>query len=78
VLRLFLAPDAAPDAITSPDDERLTPTGRLAVDGKGRGSTRIAIVDSVETGSYAVMAELPRGRMVVVGALYVWKTPRRD
>jgi hypothetical protein len=78
VLRLFLAPDADADAITAPDDERLTPTGRLAVDAQGQGSTTIAIVDSVETGSYAVMAELPGERMVVVGALYVWKTRRRD
>jgi hypothetical protein len=78
VLRLFLAPDADADAITTPDDERLTPTGRLAVDGKGRGSTTIAIVDSVESGSYALMAELPGRRVVAVGALYVWKTRRRD
>lgn len=75
-LRLFLAADADADAINSPRDERLTPAGQLAVDGRGRGSARIAIVDSVDSGSYAVMAELPAGRMVVVGAL--WKAPRRD
>jgi hypothetical protein len=77
-VRLFLAPDAIADAITAPDDERLIPTGVLNIDGRGRGSTRIAIVDSVDTGSYAVMAELPGRRVVVVGALYVWKAPRRD
>jgi hypothetical protein len=77
-LRLFLAPDAIADTITSPDDERLTPAGVLNVDAKGYGSTTIAIVDSVESGSYALMAERPGERMVVVGALYVWKTPQRD
>jgi hypothetical protein len=77
-LRLFLAPDADADAITTPDDERLTPTGLLAVDAQGHGSTKLAIVDSVETGSYAVMAELPGRRMTVVGALFHWKTRRRD
>ncbi len=50
----------------------------LDLDAKGRGSGRIAIVDSVDSGSYAVMAELPGGRMAPVGALYAWKTPRRD
>jgi hypothetical protein len=77
-LRLFLAPDAEADAITTPTDERLTPAGQLDVDSKGQGSGRIAIVDSVVSGSYALMAELPGERMVVVGALYVWKTRRRD
>jgi hypothetical protein len=77
-LRLFLAPDADADSITTPTDERLTPAGRLDVGANGHGSGRIAIVDSVGTGSYAVMAELPGGRMAVAGALYAWKTPRRD
>jgi hypothetical protein len=77
-LRLFLAPDAVADAITTATDERLTPTGVLSIDGRGRGSTRIAIVDSVETGNYAVMAELPSRRIVVAGALYAWRTPQRD
>lgn len=77
-IRLFLAPDADADAITTPTDERLTPAGQLDVDANGRGSGRIVIVDTVDSGSYAVMAELPGGRIVPVGALYAWKTPRRD
>jgi uncharacterized protein DUF6281 len=75
-LRLFLAPDRVADEITSPTDERLTPTGVLSVDAAGHGSTRIAIVDTVGTGSYAVLAQLPANRMVVVGELSV--APRRD
>jgi hypothetical protein len=77
-LPLYLAPDEVADEVVSAQDERLTRTGNLKVDTNGRGSTQIAIVDSVETGNYGVTAQLPRGRMVVVGALYVWKAPRRD
>jgi Family of unknown function (DUF6281) len=75
-LPLYLAPDEVADEIVSSQDERLTRTGHLAVDGRGRGSARIAIVDSIDAGSYAVMAELPSRRMVPVGALYL--APRRD
>jgi hypothetical protein len=77
-LPLYLAPDEAADEIVSPQDERLTRTGLLNVDAKGRGSTQIAIVDSVVTGSYAVMAQLPQGRIVTVGALYFFSAPRRN
>lgn len=75
-LRLFLAPDRIAEAITSPTDERLTPTGVLSVDTAGHGSTRIAIVDTVDAGSYAVLAQLAANRVVVVGELSV--APRRD
>lgn len=77
-LPLYLAPDAQADLVTAPEDERLTRAGHLNVDAKGRGSTRIAIVASLDTGDYAVMAELPSRRMVAVGALYVSNPPRRD
>ena len=77
-LPLYLAPDAVADEIVSAQDERLTRTGQLAVDARGRGSARIAIIDSVDTGSYAVMAQLPQGRMVTVGALSFFSAPRRD
>jgi hypothetical protein len=70
-MRLFLAPDGVADEMASPDDDRLTPAGRLTVNRKGRGSTSLAIVDSVAEGSYAVVAELPGRRIVVVGGLYV-------
>jgi hypothetical protein len=68
-LRLFLAPDGVADEITSPDDERLTPAGRLTIDRKGRGTTRITIADAVGEGRYAVVAQLPGRRIVVVGVL---------
>jgi hypothetical protein len=77
-LPLYLAPHSVADEIVSPQDERLTRTGQLTVDARGRGSTPIAIVDSVDMGSYAVMAQLPSGRMVSVGALYFFSVPRRD
>jgi hypothetical protein len=70
-LRLFLAPDGVADQITSPEDERLTLVGRLIVDGKGRGSTRLTIDDSLAYGRYAVLAQVPGSRVVVVGALHV-------
>jgi hypothetical protein len=70
-MRLFIAPDGVADQIASPDDERLTPAGVLAADRKGRGSTTIAIVDSVGDGLHAVLAQLPGRRVVVVGALRV-------
>lgn len=68
-MRLLLAPDGIADQISSPDDTRLTPAGRLRVDRKGRGRTRIAIADSLGVGRYAVLAQLPGRRMVVVGVL---------
>jgi hypothetical protein len=69
-IRLFLAPDGVADQIMSSDDERLTSIGGLTIDRKGRGSTRIAIVDSVVAGRYAVIAELSRHQVVVVGGLH--------
>jgi len=66
---LFLAPDGIADQITSPDDDRLTPAGRLAVDRKGQSKTRIAIVGSPGEGRHAVLAQLPGPRVVVVGVL---------
>jgi hypothetical protein len=70
-LRLFLAPDGVADQITSPDDERLTLAGRLIIDPKGRGSTRIAITNSIGAGRYAVVAELPGRQVVIIGTLHV-------
>jgi Family of unknown function (DUF6281) len=75
-LPLYLAEDAIADQIVSAADERLTPAGRLTVDGRGRGTARIGIADSAVSGLLAVVAQLPGGRMVVVGSL--WNPPRRD
>ena len=75
-LRLFLAPDESADRITSATDERLAPAGNLPIDAQGRGTAKVAIIASIDAGSYAVMAELPSRRVVPVGALYL--APRRD
>jgi hypothetical protein len=68
-LRLFLAPDGVADEITSPQDERLTSAGRLAVDRKGRGKTTIRIAEALGVGRYAVLAQLPGRQVRIVGVL---------
>lgn len=75
-LPLYLAENMIADQIASPTDHRLTPAGRLTVDGRGRGSARISIADSAVFGLLAVVAQLPNGRMAVVGVF--WNAPRRD
>jgi hypothetical protein len=68
-LRLFLAPDALADRLISPEDERLTPAGRLTVDRKGRGKTTIGIADALGVGRYAVLAQVPGRQVRIVGVL---------
>jgi hypothetical protein len=68
-IQLFLAPDGVADEITWSQDERLTPAGRLIVDGRGGGTARIQIAESLGAGRYAVVAQLPGRRVIVVGVL---------
>ena len=75
-LPLYLAEDLIADQIMSPADHRLTVAGRLRVDGIGRGPTTIAVADSAVLGLLGVVAQLPSGRLVVVGSF--WNAPRRD
>jgi Family of unknown function (DUF6281) len=75
-LPLYVAENMIADQIASPTDHRLSPAGRLTVDGRGRGSARISVADSAVFGLLAVVAQLPNGRMAVVGGF--WNAPRRD
>ena len=75
-LPLYVAEDLIADQVTSPADERLTPAGRLRVDGAGRGSTTITVADSAAYGLLGVVVQLPNGRLVATSSF--WNPPRRD
>lgn len=53
-LRVFLAPAEEATTITSADDSRLVPLGRLRIDGEGNGFLRFVVPD-IPAGEYTTL-----------------------